>query len=293
MKKKTTIDRNRTYALAIAAVLLILFSLVMSIFEKDSTVSDRGNALMHVIDVGQGDSILLQNGVYSVLVDAGPNTSEDRLIEYLHVLGVERLDCLVLTHPHEDHIGGADAVINEFDIDTILMPDRTSTSAAFERVLDAISERGLSITVPREGDTFSLGDLSFTVLAPRSEGFDDTNNYSIVLRVEHGDNVFLLTGDAEFESESAMLEHFDADLIKCNVLKIGHHGSSSSSEASFLDAADPEYAVISCADNNSYGHPHSEVLERLDERNITVLRTDKLGTIVFSSDGSSLIYNYN
>ena len=299
MRRKNKIN---LVSIAVFIIILILFYIFSPEFR--STLANYGifgqsddssfaavtetGALMHVIDVGQGDSILLQSGEYNILVDAGPNSAEDELISYLNSAGVDRLDCLVLTHPHEDHIGGADLVIDTFDIDTVLMPDCTATTKAFENVLDAMEEKGLGVTVPERGDNFSLGKLDFTVLAPAGNDYDETNDFSIVLKVEYENTSFMLTGDAETLSEQEILDKFDSDFLKCDVLKAGHHGSSTSSCEDFVLAVAPRYAAVSCALDNNYGHPHKETRTLFDELGIEWYRTDYDGNIVFVSDGENV-----
>lgn len=246
---------------------------------------------VHIIDVGQGDSILINSPDYCVLVDAGPNSSQNKLVSYLKAEKVSRLDCLVLTHPHEDHIGGADLILETFETDTVLMPDCPSGSAAFENLLDAIEKAGLSITIPKRGDTFSLGDMKFTVLAPGDTEYKETNDYSIVLKLEYGSTAFMLTGDAEALSENEIIDYFGSDYLKCDVLKAGHHGSSTSNSEKFVKAVSPKYAAISCELDNSYGHPHKEVRTLFEELEIEYLRTDYDSNIVFVSDGNKVFIN--
>lgn len=295
MKSKNLFNRH-TYALRLTCFFICLALILISLFSCQKTKSESNvtyeGAKVHVINVGQGDSILIQSGIYNVLVDAGPGSHEESLIEYLNSAGVDRLDCLVLTHPHEDHIGGADRVIESFKIDTVLMPDRVSNSTAFERLLDAIEEHELLVDVPRRGDKFSLGDLNFTVLAPSDGEYDDINNYSIVLKVEYGDTSFMLTGDAESLSENEILREFDRDFLKCDVLKVGHHGSETSNKEAFVRAVAPTYAAVSCGLDNKYGHPHTEVRELLDSMGIEWYRTDYDGSIVFTSNGKSITVDF-
>ncbi len=241
---------------------------------------------VHFIDVGQGDSILIKDDTFAVLIDAGPNSSEEKLLSYLKDEGIKKLDCLVLTHPHEDHIGGADLIIDSIKIDSLLMSDCTQSSAAFENLLDSVENNNLTITIPLSGDKFSLGKLDFTVLAPNSESYEETNNYSIVLKLDYGDTSFIFTGDAETLSEEEILKKFDESELKCDVLKAGHHGSFTSNSKDFVKTLSPEYAVVSCEIDNSYGHPHKEVLALFDENNIKVYRTDLDSSIVFVTDGN-------
>lgn len=246
------------------------------------------NAVVHIIDVGQGDSILLQSGSYNMLVDAGPNSAEESLVQYLDSLGIKKLDCVVLTHPHEDHIGGADLVLKRFGADTLLMPDCSADSRAFENILDVAEEKDIRISIPERGDEFSLGELDFTVLAPGNKSYKETNDYSIVLKAEYGETSFVLTGDAEALSEYEILEAFDKDFLKCDLLKVGHHGSSSSSSKEFVQTLSPRFAAISCGYDNDYGHPHRETRALLDDEGIEYYRTDYDGTLVFVSDKESV-----
>ena len=243
---------------------------------------------VHFIDIGQGDSILIKDERFAVLIDAGPNSSEEKLLSYLRDEGIKRLDCLVLTHPHEDHIGGADLIIDRLKIDSLLMSDCTASSAAFENLISSVENSNLSITIPLSGDKFSLGELDFTVLAPISNTYEDTNNYSIVLKLDYGNTSFVFTGDAEAQSEKEILQKFDESILKCDVLKAGHHGSSTSNSKKFVKTLSPDYAVISCELNNSFGHPHKEILALFNENNINVLRTDLESSIVFVSDGNKV-----
>ncbi len=285
----------------ISAVLLIIILISLYTFSKDfrssikeqfgfndSSASVEGVIEMHVIDVGQGDSILIKSDDCALLIDAGPNSSQERLVSYLKSEGISRLDCLVLTHPHEDHIGGADYVIRNFEIDSLLMPDCSANSKAFENLLDAIEEKSLSISIPERGDKFILDEINFTVLAPGEGEYKETNDYSIVLRAEYGDTAFMLTGDAEELSENEILDYFGSAFLDCDVLKAGHHGSSTSNSKAFVRALSPKYAAISCELDNSYGHPHREVRSLFEEEGIEYFRTDYDSDIVFVSDGKEV-----
>jgi competence protein ComEC len=236
---------------------------------------------VYFIDVGQADAILIQSDRNAVLIDGGERKTQEKLVSYLEAAGVTVLDYVVATHPHSDHIGGLAAVVRKFDVKDVLMPDAISNTATFEGLLAAIEEKDLSITVPSVGDKITAGIIKFTVLAP-GKNLKGLNNASIVLRMEHGKTAFLFTGDAETQSEALMLK--SGLELRANVLKAGHHGSRTSSSAAFLDAVRPEMVVVTCGSGNSYGHPHKEFLERINQpgRNITLLRTDEKGTIVMT-----------
>ena len=257
--------------------------------------STEGYLRVHFIDVGQGDSILIQAGEQAMLVDAGTNESGSVVTEYLRSLNIAKLDYLIGTHPHEDHIGGLDDVIHSFEIGTVIMPDVSHTTQTYEDVLDALLEKNLTVTAPHPGDSYSIGDASFTVLSPSAEiaeqaaENDDLNNLSVGIRLVYGSNAFVLCGDAESDSEEAMVES-GLDL-KADVLKAGHHGSSTSTSDAFLAAVDPDYAVISCGKDNSYGHPHQETMDKLNAADISIFRTDEQSTVVAVSDGSSITWS--
>jgi beta-lactamase superfamily II metal-dependent hydrolase len=240
---------------------------------------------VHFIDVGQADSILLEcDGKYA-LVDGGNDSDGTAVAAYLAMQGVSKLDLVVATHPHEDHIGGLADVIATFPTDAVWsssIPNNTNTVRNF---LKSVSNRGLEIQHPKVGQVFQLGTATITVIGPVKE-YDDINNLSLVLMVQHGDNRFLLTGDMERTAENDLVES-GADL-KADVLKVGHHGSESSTGYIFLREVMPTYGIISCGKGNSYGHPHEDPLSRLRDAEVMVLRTDECGTIVARSDGTDI-----
>ena len=252
------------------------------------SVSTEGSVEMHVIDVGQGDSVLIKSEKSALLIDAGPNSSQNKLVSYLRAQGIEKLDCLVLTHPHEDHIGGADLVLESFITDTVLMPDFPASTKAFENLLDAIEARSLNITIPRRGDKFVLDNINYTVLSPSENDYEETNDYSIGLKIEFGETSFVLTGDAEKLSEGEMLDYFGADFLDCDIFKAAHHGSTTSNSKKFIKALSPDYIAISCGLDNTYGHPHKEIRDLFEEISAKVYRTDLDSDIVFVSDGKEI-----
>ena len=264
--------------------------------DEGNTLQDiSGTVKVHFIDVGQGDSILIQSGKECMLVDAGTNETGTEVVRYLKSLGISRLAYLIGTHPHEDHIGGLDDVIHSFDIGTVIMPDVSHTTRTYEDVLDALIDKDLKVTKPVPGTVYHLGEASFTILSPTEEveqqaaAAGDLNNLSVGLRLTFGANAFVMCGDAETLSEEAIVE--SGLTLKADVLKLGHHGSSTSTCDSFLQAVSPSIAVVSCGKDNSYGHPHRETMDKLAAEGITVYRTDEQGTLTATSDGSVITWN--
>jgi competence protein ComEC len=257
--------------------------------EKQTDQTGSGKLEVHFIDVGQADSILIKNGSKAMLIDAGNNADASLVVNYIKGQGFTKLDYVIGTHPHEDHIGGLDAVIKGFDIKTLIMPKVSSTTRTFQDVLAAIQEKGMKVTRPVPGKKYELGDAAFTILAPNSSSYSDLNNASVVVRLTHGQNSFLFQGDAEDVSEGEILK--EGFHIQSDVLKVGHHGSKYSTGSAYLAKVKPKYAVISVGKGNTYGHPSQEVLDKLAAAGVKVYRTDEQGTIIAVSDGSEISFN--
>lgn len=255
-----------------------------------ATIGLNDELRVSFIDVGQGDSefIELPNGE-TMLIDAGTNETGKNVVDYIKSLGYTSINYVVGTHPHEDHIGGLDDVIKTFDIGSIYMPKITADTKTFEDVLDAAESKNLMINTAKSGvSIMDTEDLSVKFLAPTLDSYENTNDYSAVVKVVYGDTSYLFTGDAEDFSENLITDDVNAD-----VLKVGHHGSSTSTSTEFLKKVSPASAVISCGKDNSYGHPHSETLQKLADMGTAVYRTDELGTIVSVSDGKTITFDTN
>lgn len=277
------------FCLVLLAILLLTGCSGLSVNEEKQTVD--GILQVHYIDVGQGDSILLMQGEHSMLIDAGDNSCGTRVQSYLQANNISTLDYVIGTHPDSDHIGGLDVIIYKFDCDHIFMPDCSKDTKTYEDVISSAKEKSYQITAPVAGDTFLLGDAQVTVLSPASDDDygQDANNNSIAVKVTFGENSFLFTGDCEEEAENRMLQRgYD---LSADVMKAGHHGSDTSNTREFLEAVSPQYFVISCGEENEYGHPRAEVLNNLRQLGIQVYRTDEQGTIVAVSDGKDITWN--
>lgn len=249
----------------------------------------NGELKVHFIDVGQADAILIQQGASSMLIDGGNNEDSSTVKSYIENQGIAKLDYVIGTHSHEDHIGGLDYVINSFQVGNVYFPKQKATTKTFEDFINAIKNKGLQLTSPTVGESFKLGAATCTIVAPNSESYEDANDYSIVVKVQYGSTSFLFDGDAEAVSEMQIINK-GLD-IKADVLKVGHHGSSSSTSAKFLSAVSPKYSVISVGRDNSFGHPAQDTMDRLKAANIQVYRTDENGTIVAISNGNDITFS--
>ncbi len=248
----------------------------------------NGDIAVHFLDVGQGDCSLIKTPEgKTMLIDASTKDQAAEILEYITSYGVTRIDYFVLTHPHADHIGSAQKIVETLDVGTVIMPDVTTDTATFENLLNAIDKKNIKLHIAKFGDEIKLGQALATVLGPIKKT-DDLNNMSIVLRLDYGKTSFLFTGDAEKPLEEDMLDKFGKNAFKADVIKIGHHGAETSSSEEFIRAVSPDYAVISCGKDNSYGHPHAETIETLEAHGIKYFRTDKVGNIIFSSDGEKI-----
>lgn len=257
------------------------------------TQSAAVGADIHFIDVGQGDAELITYGDSAVLIDGGKQSAGDTVVEYLTRQGVARLDAIIATHPHEDHIGGLVDVLDAFEVDAIYMSDEAMDSRIFEKLLDAIEEEGIEPECPDIGDIIPFGDTdaAFTVLAPGPDSKEtygnDPNDWSLVVRLDAAGCSALFTGDTTARVEKDMLEN-QYDLLNCDVLKVAHHGSRTASSAPFIQAVNPIYAVISYGEGNSYGLPDEEVFSYLEPLGTTILETAKRGTIVLHMENGEV-----
>lgn len=276
-------------------IIATVVTVIGSIFAATNLIPISGNLsdidipknslAVHYIDVGQGDSILISQDDHYMLIDAGENDQGTVVLKYLKDHGISSLDYIVGTHPHSDHIGGLDDVIANMDVENVILPKVIHDTKTYKDVLTAVSDKNLKITPPVPGDVFNLGSASIIILAPNKSKYDEINDYSVVLKVTYGNNSFLFTGDAEKTSESEMLKLHGFDL-KSDVLKVGHHGSTTSSTKDFLYAVNPKYAVIQVGEYNDYSHPNQEILDRLNGK--AIYRNDLLGTILAISDGNKI-----
>lgn len=272
-------------------VTLILLSMIIfvgCIEEKEKV--DYTSLEVSIVDVGQGDAIFIKtpNGK-TILVDTGSKDEKSKILNFINSKDIKSIDMLVGTHPHEDHIGNMATIINDYSVGEVYMPKVAHTTKTFKNTVKAIKEKGLTIKMPNLSEKLKFDDVTIEFVAPNSKSYKDLNNYSIVMKVTYGKNSFLLTGDAEKESESEMLsKNYD---LKADVLKLGHHGSSTSSTKKFLQAVNPKFSIASCSKDNEYGHPHEEIINSLKKMNIKLFKTYESGTVTFTSDGKNITVN--
>ena len=276
------------------SILLIIIAIFYSLYEKDidktfglpvtETFKETENTLdITYLDVGQADSILIQNEGHNMLIDAGNNEDGPLLVQYFKEQNITKFDYLITTHPHEDHIGGMDDIINNFDIEKIYMPDVTTTTKTFLDVLEAIEKKNMTYDVPNINQNFTLGNTLFQVIYTGNDK-KNLNNSSIILKATFKNTSYLFTGDATSEVEKKILNKD----IQATVLKVGHHGSKYSTTTEFLNQVNPKYAIISVGKNNSYNHPNQVTINKLEKKNIEIHRTDQEGSIFLKSDGKTI-----
>lgn len=247
----------------------------------------RNDIKIHYIDVWQGDSIFIElpNGK-TMLIDAGESKKQTNVSSYISKLGYSSIDYVIATHPHADHIGGMAHIITKFNIGSIYMPNITTTSWTYENLIKTISIKGLKIKNAKAGvNILNEGDLNVEMIAPNANYYEKLNDYSAVIKITYGSRKFLFMGDAESVSELEIIKNTD---VSADVIKIGHHGSYTSSDPNFINRVNAKYAIISVGVDNDYGHPHDVTLNKWIAKGTTIYRTDINGNIVVTSDGNDL-----
>lgn len=297
-KKAMKRNKGNKKAQAFITIVFLFLAGITLIFGDVTTATNNstnlsamanGKMLVNYIDVGQGDATLIQVNNKSLLIDAGPNKSSDKLVKYIKDLGITTIDYVVATHPHEDHIGGMDEIFDEFDVKNFLAPKVEHTTKTFEKMMISVANEGLKAIQLKagSGNKIDLGDGTIVeIFSPIEDKYEELNDYSPIMKISYGDTSFVLTGDAEKLVEKEVIE--SGVNLNADVLKIGHHGSTTSSSEEFIKQVDPSIAVIPVGVGNDYGHPHKETLELLKKYNIKVLRSDELGDIVIESNGKDI-----
>lgn len=284
--------KRLTALILLLAVLLAGCSFLDPLVTVPNTGAPTASAdtlTVHFIDVGQADCALLECDGKFMLIDGGNVEDSSLVVSYLQKQGVEELEAVICSHAHEDHVGGLPGVLAVFPTKAVYAPTRTYSSNCFDDFVYYTDQQGLTITIPKPGDALTLGSTTATVLGP-VESYSETNNTSIVLMVQFGENKFLFTGDMETDAENDLLDA--GKKVKADLLKVGHHGSNTSTGYRFLYEVDPAFAVISCGRDNSYGHPHDEPMSRLRDADVTIYRTDEMGTVIAVSDGKNISFSW-
>lgn len=288
---------NRNRKIRRISIIITIFCLTVIFFrfqekwETKKVLQDASGELkVHFMDTGQSESILIQSGGKNMLIDGGTNATGGKVVEYLRKEGITYLDYVVGTHGHEDHIGGIDAVLYNFEVGELFLPKQTYGTHTYRDIRETAQAKQIPITVPKWKEVRTLGKVKMMFLAPNpNKIYEDVNDSSLILRISNGKHSFLFCGDISKTLEKELSEK---DVyLKSDVLKLNHHGSSDTNSMKFLKAVSPEYAVVCCAEGNPFGHPHKSVLKRVKKRKIKLFRTDEQGTIILTSDGKKLISN--
>ena len=298
--RKKHLNTSTVVAIVLVAILMIVgivgcfYEPIMDLFsgsssgtggdsdsDYDSSPDSDSSVKVHFIDVGQADCAVICTDNGNIIIDAGMNASEDEMKAYIDKLGIKSFRYAIFTHPHEDHIGGAEVIMKNYRVDNVIIPDLEATTKVYEAMLDSIEESGARVKVIEAGDTFdfSVGSLKAKILGP-VEIDDEPNDASIITKITYGKTDLLFMGDAETHSEELLLRKYIMGELRADIIKLGHHGSNTSSSPEFLRAVSPDVAIISCGLDNKYGHPHSETLDTLEDQKIQYYRTDMQGSVI-------------
>lgn len=285
-------DKKKKIISSIIGIIVVLLAGYFGIdLTQDSKVSKDSQLMISYMDVGQGDAAYIKVNGNDILIDAGPRSNSKELLEQLKAKNIDDFELVIATHPHEDHIGGMVDVFKEYEVKAFYSPKITHTTKTYENLVKAVKDEGLKTKELKSGMVIDLGEgAKFEVFTPQKSEYEELNDYSPIMKLSFGDTSYLFTGDAEKLAEEEALAKYKTSLDS-DVIKFGHHGSSSSSSNAFIEAVSPKYGIISCAKDNKYGHPHRETLDIIKKYNIKTFRTDTDGEIILTSDGKSINFN--
>ncbi|HAT4103267.1 TPA: MBL fold metallo-hydrolase [Clostridium perfringens] len=285
-------DKKKKIISSIIGIIVVLLAGYFGIdLTQDSKVPKDSELMISYIDVGQGDAAYIKVNGNDILIDAGPRSNSKELLEQLKAKNIDDFELVIATHPHEDHIGGMVDVFKEYEVKAFYSPKITHTTKTYENLVKAVKDEGLKTKELKGGMVIDLGEgAKFEVFTPQKSEYEELNDYSPIMKLSFGDTSYLFTGDAEKLAEEEALAKYKTSLDS-DVIKFGHHGSSSSSSNAFIEAVSPKYGIISCAKDNKYGHPHRETLDIIKKYNIKTFRTDTDGEIILTSDGKSINFN--
>ncbi|WP_415331801.1 ComEC/Rec2 family competence protein [Clostridium perfringens] len=285
-------DKKKKIISSIIGIIVVLLAGYFGIdLTQDSKVPKDSELMISYMDVGQGDAAYIKVNGNDILIDAGPRSNSKELLEQLKAKNIDDFELVIATHPHEDHIGGMVDVFKEYEVKAFYSPKITHTTKTYENLVKAVKDEGLKTKELKDGMVIDLGEgAKFEVFTPQKSEYEELNDYSPIMKLSFGDTSYLFTGDAEKLAEEEALAKYKNSLDS-DVIKFGHHGSSSSSSNAFIEAVSPKYGIISCAKDNKYGHPHRETLDIIKKYNIKTFRTDTDGEIILTSDGKSINFN--
>lgn len=285
-------DKKKKIISSIIGIIVVLLAGYFGIdLTQDSKVPKDSKLMISYMDVGQGDAAYIKVNGNNILIDAGPRSNSKELLEQLKAKNIDDFELVIATHPHEDHIGGMVDVFKEYEVKAFYSPKITHTTKTYENLVKAVKDEGLKTKELKGGMVIDLGEgAKFEVFTPQKSEYEELNDYSPIMKLSFGDTSYLFTGDAEKLAEEEALAKYKNSLDS-DVIKFGHHGSSSSSSNAFIEAVSPKYGIISCAKDNKYGHPHRETLDIIKKYNIKTFRTDTDGEIILTSDGKSINFN--
>ncbi|WP_415296816.1 ComEC/Rec2 family competence protein [Clostridium perfringens] len=285
-------DKKKKIISSIIGIIVVLLAGYFGIdLTQDSKVPKDSELMISYMDVGQGDAAYIKVNGNDILIDAGPRSNSKELLEQLKAKNIDDFELVIATHPHEDHIGGMVDVFKEYEVKSFYSPKITHTTKTYENLVKAVKDEGLKTKELKGGMVIDLGEgTKFEVFTPQKSEYEELNDYSPIMKLSFGDTSYLFTGDAEKLAEEEALAKYKTSLDS-DVIKFGHHGSSSSSSNAFIEAVSPKYGIISCAKDNKYGHPHRETLDIIKKYNIKTFRTDTDGEIILTSDGKSINFN--
>lgn len=283
--------KKKYFFIILLSITILFIIFIFKLINTNSNIvyePEAGKMIVYYLNVGQGDSILIQVNNKNLLIDSGPKLEKKKLFECLSKINIDKLDYIIATHPHEDHIGNMSKIVDNFNVLNFYAPKIQTTTKNFEQMIDSLKSKNLKINVIKKGTPFiNLGEnTKVTVFSPSKDTYEDLNNYSPIIKIQYGKTSFLFTGDAQKDVEKEIITSNED--VSADVLKIGHHGSSTSTSKEFLNKVHPSIGIISVGLDNSYNHPNLDTLQRLKDSNTKIYRTDKDGTIILSSDGSTI-----
>ncbi|WP_315078709.1 MBL fold metallo-hydrolase [uncultured Clostridium sp.] len=284
------VKRNSKFNLLLLFIIFAILFMIRYLNLNTNYYDYNNNMIIHYIDVGQGDAALIQVNNINMLIDSGPKESRNKILDYLQSLNIKKINYIIATHPHEDHIGNMAKIIKAYELYKFYAPKIENTTSTFEKMIDSLKDKNLKINViKKDTNSIDLGkNTDVTVFSPIKDSYDNINNYSPVIKIQYGDTSFLFTGDAEKEVENEILLDSNNN-IRSDVIKIGHHGSSTSSSKAFIEKVNPSIAIISVGTDNKFNHPNKSTIDCLTKNSIKIYQTNKENTIILSSDGHNII----